>query len=153
MDKESLRKNGKGISRNASPYCEEDQFSVEEIDYAISWLVAHHPTTGDFSRLSYFIGQALKDREKNQQVIDAQQQRVIAVRQQQEEEQKTKEDQQKFEKIKSSISPETLEILTAEAHKFVMQQYPKGGIGQEMLVRLKLEELIALWADSYSVST
>src|SRR5262249_344252 len=43
-------------------------FTVDEIDYAISWLLAHHPTTGSFSRLPHFIDQALKARHLQSQV-------------------------------------------------------------------------------------
>src|SRR5262249_29242017 len=43
-----------------------DGFSSDQIDYAITWLIAHHPTTGSFSRVAYFIDQALKAREQEQ---------------------------------------------------------------------------------------
>jgi hypothetical protein len=39
-------------------------FTVEEVDYAISWIVKQHPTTGAFSRLMHFIDQALKERQE-----------------------------------------------------------------------------------------
>src|SRR6266705_3442348 len=40
----------------------QEGFTIDEVDYAISWLVTHHPTTGSFSRLAHFIDQALKER-------------------------------------------------------------------------------------------
>src|ERR671930_550484 len=41
-------------------------FTVEEVDYTITWLIQHYPATGSFSRLSHFIDQAIKDRQTGQ---------------------------------------------------------------------------------------
>src|SRR5919197_5463238 len=45
----------------------QEGFTVEEIDYTITWLITHHPTTGAFSRLPHFIDQALKARDLQRQ--------------------------------------------------------------------------------------
>jgi hypothetical protein len=120
-------------------------FTVEEIDYAISWLITHHPTTGSFSRLPHFIDQALKARDLQSRTPQhhARGTREIKddqLRQQQERDEA--QQQERIEAVKASLSPSALAALREEAERYVDQEHPHIKLGRDTLVRLKLEDLI-----------
>jgi hypothetical protein len=119
-------------------------FTVEEVDYAITWLIQHHPTTGSFSRLSHFIDQAIKERETEQQTRQAAQEQVRAVEYQRAEQQRMEEERQQIEEVKASLPPEMLEGLYQEATHLIEQESPRLKFGKDLMVRVKLNELVKL---------
>jgi hypothetical protein len=119
-------------------------FTVEEVDYAITWLIQHHPTTGSFSRLSHFIDQAIKERETEQQTRQAAQEQVRAVEYQRAEQQRMEEEHQQIEEVKASLPPEMLEGLYQEAARLVEQESPRLKFGKDLMIRVKLNELVKL---------
>ena len=120
-------------------------FTVEEIDYAISWLITHHPTTGSFSRLPHFIDQALKARDLQSRTPqdyapDTREIKNDQLRRQQERDEA--QQQERIEAVKASLSQGALAALHEEAERCVDQEHPHIKFGRDTLVRLKLEELI-----------
>jgi Helix-turn-helix domain len=117
-------------------------FAVNEVDYAITWLIHQHPTTGSFSRLSHFIDQAIKEREAGQRARDVEQQQVRDGERQRAERQQMQEERQRIEEVKTSLPPETLEELYREATRLVGQESPTLKLGKELMIQLKLNELV-----------
>jgi hypothetical protein len=117
-------------------------FTVEEVDYAITWLIQHHPTTGSFSRLSHFIDQAIKERETEQQTQQVAQEQVRAAEHQRAEQQRMEEERQQIEEVKASLPPEMLEGLYQEATHLIEQESPSLKFGKDLMVRVKLNELV-----------
>ena len=123
----------------------QEGFTVEEIDYAISWLITHHPTTGSFSRLPHFIDQALKARDLQSRTLqdytpDTRERKNDQLRRQQERDEA--QQQERIEAVKASLSQEVLAALHEEAERCVDQEHPHIKFGRDTLVRLKIEELI-----------
>jgi len=123
----------------------QEGFTVEQIDYAISWLITHHPTTGSFSRLPHFIDQALKARDLQSR---APQYHAPVTREtmdnqlQRQQERDEAQQQERIEAVKASLPPEALAALHEEAERSVDQEHPHIKFGRDTLVRLKFEELI-----------
>ena len=123
----------------------QEGFTVEEIDYAISWLITHHPTTGSFSRLPHFIDQALKARDLQSRtpqldVSGTQERQNDQLRRQQERDEA--QQQERIEAVKASLSQSTLAAFHEEAERYIDQEHPHIKFGRDTLVRLKFEELI-----------
>jgi hypothetical protein len=119
-------------------------FTVEEVDYAITWLIQHHPTTGSFSRLSHFIDQAIKEWQAEQQTREVQQEEARTVEHQRAEQQRMEEERQQIEEAKALLSPETLEGLFQEATHLIEQESPGLKFGKDLMIRVKLNELVKL---------
>jgi hypothetical protein len=120
----------------------QEGFTPEEIDYAISWLITQHPTTGSFSRLSHFIDQALKERQAIQQTQELRQRQALHATREAAERQQLVEAQHRIDLVKESLSPDRLAELREEAQRLVAQEHPDLPVGQEFLIRLKIDELI-----------
>jgi hypothetical protein len=119
-------------------------FTVEEVDYTITWLIHHHPTTGSFSRLSHFIDQAIKERQAEQQSRELDQEQARAAEHQRAEHQRMEEERQQIEEAKALLSPETLEGLHQEAKRLIEHENPSLKFGKDLMVRVKLDELVKL---------
>ena len=117
-------------------------FTVEEVDYAIAWLIQHHPTTGSFSRLSHFIDQAIKEWQAEQHIREVDEEKTRAAERQRAEHQRVEEERQEIEDAKALLSPETLEGLYQEAERLVEQESPRLKFGKDLMVRVRLNELI-----------
>jgi hypothetical protein len=120
----------------------DEGFTLQDLDYTITWVTQQHPDTGSFDRIPFFIDQALKDRETRQQITVMGQQRRAAITQRKVQEQRTKEENQQLEEIQASLSADILEGLRQEATQFIAQEYGKVEFGEQTLIRLKMEELI-----------
>lgn len=121
----------------------DEGFTLQELDYTITWVAQKHPDTGSFDRIPFFIDQALKDRGNRQQITAIEQQRQAEmITQRKVQEQRMKEENQHLEEIQASLSTETLEGLRQEATQFIAQEYGKVEFGEQTLIRLKMEELI-----------
>jgi hypothetical protein len=124
----------------------QEGFTVEEVDYALSWLIQHHPTTGSFSRLAHFIDQALKERTAQQHAFEIKQRHILEREQERaEQERREREEtqlQRRIEETKVVLSPEQLIELQEEAQELVKQEHPNVTLGQQVLVQIKIDELI-----------
>jgi hypothetical protein len=123
----------------------QEGFTAEEIDYTITWLITHHPTTGSFSRLPHFIDQALKARDLQhrtpQDYAPSTRESKDHQRRWQQERDEAQE-QERIEATKASLSPSALAALREEAEHCVDQEHPNIKFGRDTLVRLKLEDLL-----------
>jgi hypothetical protein len=123
----------------------QEGFTVEEVDYTISWLITHHPTTGSFSRLPHFIDQALKARDLQHRTPQDNAHSTRASKDDQHRRQQERDEAQQQERIeatKASLSPSALAALREEAEQCVDQEHPNIKFGRDTLVRLKLEDLL-----------
>jgi Helix-turn-helix domain len=119
-------------------------FTVEEIDYAIAWLIQQHPATGSFSRLSHFIDQAIKDQQTEHRARELEQQQDREAERQRAERQHLEEERQQIEEVKASLPQGRLEELYQEAARLVEQENPNLKLGKDLIIRLKLNELVKL---------
>jgi predicted ribosome quality control (RQC) complex YloA/Tae2 family protein len=119
-------------------------FTVEEVDYAITWLIQQHPATGSFSRLSHFIDQAIKNRQTEQQARELEQQQNREAERQRAERQRLGEERQQIEEVKASLPRGTLEELCQEAARLVEEESPNLKFGKDLIIRIKLNELVKL---------
>jgi hypothetical protein len=125
----------------------QEGFTVEEVDYAISWLVTHHPTTGSFSRLAHFIDQALKERHAALPARELSHQQTLNGEKEQADRQRREEEAQQQRRIaeaKASLSSERLTELCEEAQQLVKQENPNLRFGEDILIQLKIDELISM---------
>jgi hypothetical protein len=119
-------------------------FTVEEVDYAITWLIQHHPTTGSFSRLSHFIDQAVKEWQAEQHTREVDEEQARTAEQQRAEHQRMEEERQQIEEAKALLSPEILEELYQEAKRLIEHENPGLKFGKDLMIRVKLNELVKL---------
>jgi hypothetical protein len=125
----------------------QEGFTVEEMDYAISWLVTHHPTTGSFSRLTHFIDQALKEWQAALSARDFSRQQAPDGEKEQADRQRREEEaqqQRRIEEAKASLSSERLTELREEAQQLVKRENPNIRFGEDILIQLKIDELIRM---------
>jgi hypothetical protein len=120
----------------------DEGFTLQDLDYTITWVTQKHPDTGAFDRIPFFIDQALKDRNSRQQATVVEQQLQTEITQRKAQEQRTREENQQIEEAQASLSAETLEALRQEATQLVAQEYGKVEFGKQTLIRLKMEEMI-----------
>jgi hypothetical protein len=119
-------------------------FTVEEVDYAIIWLIRYHPTTGAFSRLVHFIDQAIKERQTEQQAREANQTEAHAAEHHRLEQQRMEEERQQIEEVKTSLPAEMLEGLYQEARQLIEEESPHLKFGKDLMIQVKLNELVKL---------
>lgn len=120
----------------------DDGFTPEEIDYAIDWLIEHHPETGAFSRVQHFIDQAIKVKQAQQQaMVDKDRRRAEAEQQAQIEAQQAAEREQ-IAALFDSLSASVRKELEQQAAQLVQDEHGQVQHGREILIRLKIEELI-----------
>ncbi len=123
----------------------QEGFTIDEVDYAISWLVTHHPTTGSFSRLAHFIDQALKERAMPPSRSAPHQPPMAQEEEDREAKQRLAEEEQqrkRIEEAKAALSSECLAHLYEEAQRLIRQENPNIRFGENILIQLKLDELI-----------
>jgi hypothetical protein len=119
-------------------------FTVEEVDYAITWLIQHHPTTGSFARLSHFIDQAIKEWQAEQRLHEVDEEQSHVAEQQRAEHQRMDEERRQIEKAKALLPPEILEGLYQEARHLIEEESPGLKFGKELMIQVKLNELVQL---------
>jgi Helix-turn-helix domain len=119
-------------------------FTIEEVDYAITWLTRRHPTTGSFSRLVHFIDQAVKERQTEQHVREVDQAQARAAEHRRAEQQQMEEERQQIDEVKTSLPPETIDGLYQEAKQLVEQESPNLKFGKDLMIQVKLNELVKL---------
>jgi len=119
----------------------QDGYTLEEIAYAIDWVVASIPKLHSISILPEIMGQALAARERFLAQTGSRPHPKERAEETKEREQQEKE-QRRIEEIKASLSSERLSELHEEARKLLEQEKPNLNFGQEILIRLKVNELI-----------
>jgi hypothetical protein len=119
-----------------------DGFSCDQIDYAMTWLVTHHPTTGSFSRVAHFIDQALKAREEKEVAREAEGRKSAELESKRLEEKRREEQGKEIDEVKASLSQEEVATLYQEASRLVENEHGQVRFGKETLIQIKVRELI-----------
>jgi hypothetical protein len=119
----------------------EDGFTPEEIDYAIDWLIEHHPETGAFSRVQHFIDQAIKAKQAQQQAVADEDRRRAEVKQQAQIEAQQAAEREQIAALFNSLSVSARKELEQRAAQLVQDEHGQVQHGREILIRLKIEEL------------
>jgi hypothetical protein len=118
----------------------QDGYTIDEIAYAIDWTMASISGLHSIGILPEVMGQALAARERlladggvqpNRQVVEESSARAQA-----------EVEQQQIEAMKATFPPERLEGLYEDARVLVAQEYPNLKFGQDILIRLKVDEII-----------
>jgi hypothetical protein len=117
-----------------------DGYTIDEIAYAIDWTIASISGLHSIGILPEVMGQALAARERLLADSGVQQNRQatgeLSARAQAEAEQR------QIEEIKVTLPPERLEALHEDARAVVAQEHPNLKFGQDILIRLKVDELV-----------
>jgi hypothetical protein len=118
----------------------QDGYTIDEIAYAIDWTMASISGLHSIGILPEVMGQALAARERllagsgtqpSRQVVEESSARARA-----------EAEQQQIEELKATFPPERLEVLREDARALVAEEYPNLKFGQDILIRLKVDELI-----------
>jgi hypothetical protein len=117
-----------------------DGYTIDEIAYAIDWTMASISGLHSIGILPEVMGQALARRERlladsgaqpNRQTVEESSARVQA-----------EAEQRQIEEMKATFPPERLEALHEDARALVAQEHPNLKFGQDILIRLKVDELV-----------
>jgi hypothetical protein len=117
-----------------------DGYSMNEIAYAIDWTMASISGLHSIGILPEVMGQALAAREQlladtgaqpNRQAIEESSARAHM-----------EAEQRQIEALKATLPPDRLEALHEDARASVAQEHPNLKFGQDILIRLKVDELI-----------
>jgi hypothetical protein len=117
-----------------------DGYTIDEIAYAIDWTIASISGLHSIGILPEVMGQALAARERlladsgaqpNRQAVEESSARAQA-----------EAEQRQIEEMKATFPPERLEALHEDARALVAQEHPNLKFGQDILIRLKVDELI-----------
>jgi Helix-turn-helix domain len=119
-----------------------DGFSWDQIDYAITWLIYHHPSTGSFSRVAHFIDQALKAKEEEEFARVAEGRKSAELERKRLEEKRIEEQEKQIDEVKASLSQEEFDTLYQKASHLVENEHGQVRFGKETLIQIKVRELI-----------
>jgi hypothetical protein len=117
-----------------------DGYTIDEIAYAIDWTIASISGLHSIGILPEVMGQALAARERlladsgaqpNRQAVEESSARAQA-----------ETEQRQIEAMKATFPPERLEALHEDARALVAREHPNLKFGQDILIRLKVDELI-----------
>jgi hypothetical protein len=120
----------------------EEGFTLDDLAYATVWVIKKYPDTGSFERVAHFIDQALKEKVAEEKSQEVEQHLQIEAKQRQAEEQQIEQERKKIEEIKASLPREVLEEVRQEAIKLLQEEKANLGLGREILIRLKMNELL-----------
>jgi hypothetical protein len=117
-----------------------DGYTIDEIAYAIDWTMASISGLHSIGILPEVMGQALACRERlltdsgaqpNRQAVEESSARVQA-----------EAEQRQIEAMKATFPPERLKALHEDARALVVEEHPNLKFGQDILIRLKVDELV-----------
>jgi hypothetical protein len=117
-----------------------DGYTIDEIAYAIDWTMASISGLHSIGILPEVMGQALAARERlladsgaqpNRQAVEESSARA-----------QVEAEQRQIEAMKATFPPERLEALHEDARALVAQEHPNLKFGQDILIRLKVDELV-----------
>jgi hypothetical protein len=117
-----------------------DGYTINEIAYAIDWTIGSISGLHSIGILPEVMGQALAAHEQlladsgtqqNRQVIEESSARAQA-----------EAEQRQIEEVKATLHPDCMEALHENARALVAQEYPDLKLGQQILIRLKVDELV-----------
>jgi hypothetical protein len=117
-----------------------DGYTIDEIAYAIDWTMVSISGLHSIGILPEVMGQALAARERlladsgpqpSRQAVEESSARAQA-----------EAEQRQIEAMKATMPPERLGALHEDARALVAQEHPNLKFGQDILIRLKVDELV-----------
>ena len=117
-------------------------FTLEDLAYTASWVIKRYPDTGSFERISHFIDQALKEKVMEEKTQEVEHRLRVETEQRQAEEQRIGQEQEKIKRIRATLPSKELEQITQEALKILQEENSNITFGREILLRLKVDELL-----------
>jgi len=117
-------------------------YTPEEIEYTIEWVIKNVPDIRSFSLIPHVIDQALKVKDKKKREEEAGKIALQRAKEQEERQRKENELQKKISEIKKSLSKQELARIRQEAESTVKVRGNGKKFGQDILVRLKEDEII-----------
>lgn len=117
-------------------------YTLEEIEYTIEWAIKNVPDIRSFALIPHVIDQALKVKNREKQEKEARKIAIQKAKEQEEQEKKDEKLQKKVNEIKSNLSQEELARIHERAEGVVKVQRNEKKFGQDILVRLKENEII-----------
>jgi hypothetical protein len=138
--KPSKKKRARGITEGEKLI--EEGFTLDDLAYATLWVIKKYPDTGSFERISHFIDQALKEKVAEKKSQEVEHHLQAEAKQRQDEEQRIEQERKKIEEIKASLPKVILEEVREEAIKLLQEEKANLGLGREILIRLKMDELL-----------
>jgi len=117
-------------------------FSLEDIDFTIEWTTQNKSNLHSFGIIPETIGEALREKEK---YLKIQREREIVEnkkREKQKQEEEEEKLQQKIQETRNNLSKEKLAEIHQQAEDIVKSQIGGKKFGQEILVKVKENEII-----------
>lgn len=118
----------------------QDGYTIDEIAYAIDWTMASISGLHSIGILPEVMGQALAARERLLTDSGAQPSRHAV--EESSARAQAEAEQRQIEAMKATFPQERLEALHEDARALVAQEHPNLKFGQDILIRLKVDELV-----------
>lgn len=117
-------------------------YTPEEIQYTIDWAIKNIPDIRSFALIPHVIDQALKAKNNQEQQSEAKKIAIQRAKEQEERERRESELQKKVSEVKKNLNKKELARIHQEAESIVRGQIRNKKFGQDILVRLKENEII-----------
>jgi hypothetical protein len=117
-----------------------DGYTIDEIAYAIDWTMASISGLHSIGILPEVMGQALAVRERL--IADSGAQRNRQAVEESSARAQAEAEQRQIEAMKATFPPERLKALHEDARALVVEEHPNLKFGQDILIRLKVNELV-----------
>jgi hypothetical protein len=118
-------------------------YRLEDLTFAVDWAVGNITGVKSFGLIPYIIHQALKARDDVQHAEEAQQEAEARVDEQLRREREARDTRRRLAEIRASMSEDRLAILRRHAEEALAAEgVAHTRLGYEMLVRLKVDELL-----------
>jgi len=120
----------------------QEGFSLKDINFTIEWTIQNKSGLHSFGIITETIGQALAMKEK---YLKTQREKEKLEKEKQEKQRKQEKEeklQQKIQQIRNTLSKEKLAEIHQEAENVIKNQGNNKKFGQDILIRLKENEII-----------
>jgi len=120
----------------------QEGFSLKDIDFTIEWTTQNKSGLHSFGIIAETIGEALREKEKYLKIKREKEILENKKREKQKQEEEEEKLQQKIQETRNTLSKEELAKIHQQAEDIVKNQMGEKKFGQEILVRVKENEII-----------
>ena len=117
-------------------------FSLEDIDFAIEWTTRNKSGLHSFGIIPETIGEALSEKQRYFKIQQDKERLENEKREEQKQQKEEEKLQQKIQQIRENLPKKELAKIHQEAEKAIKTQGEAKKIGQNILVRVKENEII-----------